>query len=222
MDMENMRSFISDIEEHCQSKRLKKNIYKFDCIKLGGLQSTSGKGYLPSALAQINYKPSEPIWNPGVTQASSDSVKFPRGQNDPVIDKKFKSENAKIYNEIMKTDFNQQLHAKSMNPEQLFESSNYQDLTEFFDSRKTTTSSSKFGYPYEKEEKQVDPREQVSGRIKKLQDVVFSKANNGKAVEDYKSKVAQDFSKYKQWVIQQQAQRSQKQAQRSQQNTFRP
>ncbi len=159
LEMQNMREFIHDIEEHCQSKRLKKNIYKFDCIKLGGLQSAGSKGYLPSMLAQINFKQHEPVWNPNPTLASSDTIKFPRGQNDPVVEKKFKNENAQLYNVIMKSEFSQTLKKKSMNPELIHENSLPQDMNEFFETR-TTASSSR--YQFEKEEKQVDPREQMS------------------------------------------------------------
>ncbi len=51
--------------------------------------------------------------------------------------------------------------------------------------------------------------------MKKLQDVVFSKQNNGKTVEEYKTEVSQDFSKFKKWI-------AKKQAERSHLNTFRP
>jgi hypothetical protein len=27
---------IEDIEKHCRNKKLKKNIYKLDCVKIGG------------------------------------------------------------------------------------------------------------------------------------------------------------------------------------------
>ena len=66
---------IDDLEKHCRNKRLKKNIYKMDCIKF----STNTNSVAP-------VQKDMPVYNPAVTNASSDPEKLPRLHNDPVID----------------------------------------------------------------------------------------------------------------------------------------
>jgi len=57
---------IDDIEKHCHSKRLKKNIYKLDCIRMG-----------------IN---GSKITNPAVSAGASEPLKLVTNVADPVID----------------------------------------------------------------------------------------------------------------------------------------
>ena len=81
------RQIIEDIEKHCKNKRLKKNIYKMDCVKI--------------AQPVPNPKQETPVYNPAVTNASSDHEKLPRMMNDPVIDQNFKINNARLFQDIM-------------------------------------------------------------------------------------------------------------------------
>ena len=98
-------SLLEDIEKHCHNKRLKKNIYKMDYLKL---------------IAQ-NPPAKDQVYNPGVTNASSDYEKLPRFINDPVIDSYFRSNNSLI-NEVMQNEARSMIRDKGMHPENVFES----------------------------------------------------------------------------------------------------
>ena len=74
------KQMIEDIEKHCRNKKLKKNIYKLDCVKIGGTNIGA---------APVAQKEGVPVYNPAVTNASSDHEKLPRLMNDPVIDQQF-------------------------------------------------------------------------------------------------------------------------------------
>jgi hypothetical protein len=83
------REMINDIQKLCKNKRLKKNILKFDYIRLGGVQTHGGKGYKPSLYSSTGpslSKQFDALYNPSVTNSSSDQMKLPRLYNDPVID----------------------------------------------------------------------------------------------------------------------------------------
>ena len=82
------KQLIEDIEKHCRNKRLKKNIYKLDCVKIGGPNIGA---------APVAQKEGTPVYNPAVTNASSDHEKLPRLMNDPVIDQSFILKNARQY-----------------------------------------------------------------------------------------------------------------------------
>ena len=61
------------------------------------------------------------VYNPGVTNASSDYEKLPRFINDPVIDSYFRSNNSLI-NEVMQNEARSMIRDKGMHPENVFES----------------------------------------------------------------------------------------------------
>lgn len=86
---------IEDLEKHCRNKRLKKNIYKMDCVKIGRP--------LPQAAP---VQKDVTVYNPAVTNASSDPEKLPRLVNDPVIDQYFKQTNARLFQDIMSYEAN--------------------------------------------------------------------------------------------------------------------
>ena len=116
---------ISDIEKHCKNKRLKKNIYKMDYLKL------------------INNK--DQVYNPGVTSASSDYDKLPRVINDPVIDSCLRANNSLIC-DVMHQEGRQMIMDKGYHPENVFESDfcktqKLADFEEFMASRRTSSSS---------------------------------------------------------------------------------
>jgi len=123
--LEGQKSLISDIEKHCKNKRLKKNIYKMDYLKL------------------INNK--DQVYNPGVTNASSDIDKLPRVINDPVIDSCLRANNSLI-SDIMSHEGKQMIIDKGLHPENVFESDfcktqKLADFEEFMASRRTSSSS---------------------------------------------------------------------------------
>lgn len=80
------KQMIEDIEKHCRNKRLKKNIYKLDCVKIGAPNARA---------APVAQKDGTAVYNPAVTNASSDHEKLPRLMNDPVIDQHFMQTNAR-------------------------------------------------------------------------------------------------------------------------------
>ena len=128
------KSMIQDIEKHCRNKRLKKNIYKMDCVKL-----------------VMQPAPSDQVYNPGVTAASSDYEKLPRAAvNDPVIDAQFKKKNESLLNSIMKNESTSMLFEKGLNPQNVFESdfcktTKLADFDEYIASRRTSSSSPTIG-----------------------------------------------------------------------------
>jgi hypothetical protein len=95
-----------DIEKHCRNKRLKKNIYKLDYLKL--IQQPG-----PSREAGG--------YNPGLTNASSDYDKLPRVMNDPVIDSLLRKSNPLI-DDVMNHEGLKMINEKGLHPENVFES----------------------------------------------------------------------------------------------------
>jgi hypothetical protein len=88
---------IQDVQKHCQNKRLKKAILKMDYVRMGGIKTFGGKGYHPSVFASSGAngnKQLDAMYNPSVTNSSSDYLKLPRLYNDPVIDHQFRRANA--------------------------------------------------------------------------------------------------------------------------------
>jgi hypothetical protein len=126
------KEMIEDIEKHCRNKRLKKNIYKLDCVKIGGKN--------PGA-APVAQKDGAPVYNPAVTNASSDHEKLPRLMNDPVIDQHFMQTNARQYQEIMTQEAENVLSTKGFHPSNVFVSDfsprhKLADFDEFLASRR--------------------------------------------------------------------------------------
>lgn len=124
------KTIIEDIEKHCRNKRLKKNIYKMDCLKL--ITSTA-----PTKDA---------VYNPGVTNASSDYEKLPRVINDPVIDSYFRTKTGDLFSDIMTFEGHQMIMNKGLHPENVFETDfcktqKLADFEEFMASRRTSSSS---------------------------------------------------------------------------------
>mgnify|MGYP007028890598 FL=1 len=95
--MENQRELVEDIEKHCTSKRLKKYMYKLDCIRLGGLKQD------------------------GVTLATSEPDPLRSSLNDPVIDHLFKLHNATNYQAIWQDCAYEHLALRGMHPDRVFE-----------------------------------------------------------------------------------------------------
>jgi hypothetical protein len=77
MLMLSQANFIRDIEKHCHSKRLKKNIFKMDCIRLG-----HDGAKIDSSL---------------VTMGASEAIKLVTNSADPVIEYQFKKRNSLHY-----------------------------------------------------------------------------------------------------------------------------
>ena len=93
-----------------------------------------------------NPKQETPVYNPAVTNASSDHEKLPRMINDPVIDQHFKINNARLFQDIMTQEAESVLANKGYNPMNVFESDfskshKLAEFDEFLANRRTNTSS---------------------------------------------------------------------------------
>jgi len=103
--MMTQQKMIDDIEKHCHSKRMKKNIYKMDCIRLGHQGAK--------------------IDNPSVTMAASEALKLTANSVDPVIEWQFKKMNTTHYQNIMQDHADNLLHSRNYMPFSIYEN----DLT---------------------------------------------------------------------------------------------
>ena len=95
--MLNQQKMITDIEKHCKNKRMKKNIYKMDCIRMGSKQHQE----------QMQ----------AAASAANTAVIMP----DPVIDYQFKMRNVYNYQHIMQDHTNALLQNKGYLPINIFD-----------------------------------------------------------------------------------------------------
>mmetsp|Transcript_7048 Transcript_7048/g.11865 ORF Transcript_7048/g.11865 Transcript_7048/m.11865 type:complete len:281 (-) Transcript_7048:293-1135(-) len=102
-------------------KALAKRVLTFDFIRVGGIKTATGKGYVPSMFSQTGIDKQLDQYRPSTTHASSSYIDYPKYHNDPVIDYQFKKLNFDSVKFINSMVSDRTLGKQGYKPNQIYE-----------------------------------------------------------------------------------------------------
>lgn len=179
--MLSQKNIIDDIEKYCHSKRLKKNIFKMDCIRFGHQGASIDSGL--------------------VTMGASEAIKLTGNSADPVIEYQFKKKNTTHYQNIMQNHTDKLLRGTTQLPFAIHEGdlTSMQKAQDFEELMLTRQSSTVSMSKQNAEDVQKQKEKAMQQRMRMLDDLTFQKGHDNDSMETYKQKVSNDFNEFKRY-----------------------